>query len=133
MRARQLVLPLLALAVAVSPVVVAVGATPAAAATGVSTAGFTPGLALNDAAGNSTRGSEPSIHVDSKDNVYVSAPAGVPTGGCPFWNVHPDRVGANGLTYDYRGTMDTDQGSVGGGDCDISSTPVAGPYHDASV
>ncbi len=99
----------------------AVGASPAPAAT------FSAPLPLYDTTGASTQGSEPSIAVDSHDNVFVSAPAGVPTGGCPFWQVHPDR------TYDYRGTIDTDEGSVGGGDCDISATPIAGDTANDSV
>ncbi len=104
-----------------APPALAVGASPTPAAT------FAPAVPLYDAAGVSTNGSEPSIAVDSHDNVFVSAPAGVPTGGCPFWQVHPDG------TYDYRGTIDTDQGSVGGGDCDISTTPIAGNATDDSV
>lgn len=97
---------------------------------------FSPPVALNDSSGASTSGAEPSIEVDSKGQVYVSAPAGVPTGGCPFWNVHPDALNAKGLPYDYRGTIDTDHGGVGGGDCDISITPAAkpdAPYDQVSV
>ncbi|MCA1711758.1 MAG: hypothetical protein LC789_09045 [Actinobacteria bacterium] len=62
----------------------------------------------------------------------MSGPAGVPTGGCPFWEVHPDSTTA-GLPYDYRGTIDTDHGSVGGGDCDISITPQDKAYDRVSV
>jgi hypothetical protein len=134
MRARHLAMPLIVLAMATTPAALALGVTPAIAATTVSsTSDFAPAVPLYDAAGASTNGSEPSIHIDSKDNVYVSAPAGVPTGGCPFWSVHPDSLNTAGLPYDYRGTMDTDQGSVGGGDCDISSLPTAGQYDDVSV
>ena len=99
----------------------------------VPTPGFPASVPLFNAAGLSTNGSEPSIHVDSKDNVYVSAPAGVPTGGCPFWSVTPDKVNAAGKPYEYRGTIDTDHASAGGGDCDISSTPAPGPFDSVSV
>ncbi|MBK5307276.1 MAG: hypothetical protein JJD92_11370 [Frankiaceae bacterium] len=134
MRARHLALPVLVLALTTTPMGVGIGVSPAAATTvATGTNGFAPAVPLYDAAGASTLGSEPSIHIDSKDNVYVSAPAGVPTGGCPFWDVHPDRTNAAGRIYDYRGTMDVDQGSVGGGDCDISSTPLAGPHDSVSV
>src|SRR4051812_19031338 len=109
MRPSRFALPVVVLAMCMAPAVVGLAA-PAASAAPVTTAGFTPPLALNNAAGASTGGSEPTIAVDSHDNVYVSAPVGVPSGGCPFWYVHP-----NGTSYDYRGTMDTDQGSVGGG------------------
>jgi hypothetical protein len=107
-----------------------------ALATGTSPApapGFAPAIALFNAAGASTNGAEPSIAVDSQDNVFVSAPAGVPTGGCPFWSIHPDRLNAAGKAYEYRGTIDTDHGSVGGGDCDISTTPVTGGNDSVSV
>jgi hypothetical protein len=129
MRARIL-LPLLVAALATGPLSLAAGVSPAAAATTPPpSAGFTAPLALNDASGSSTGGSEPSIAVDSHDNIYVSAPASVPFGGCPFWNVHKDAT-----SYDYRGTMDTDQGSVGGGDCDISTTALPNAqYDDVSV
>ncbi|MDT7547529.1 MAG: hypothetical protein QOE99_3639 [Actinomycetota bacterium] len=129
MRARRLAVPLLVLALSSAPMLL-MGVTTAAAAT-PSPPAFTAPLPLYDKAGASTNGSEPSIHVDSKDNVYVSAPAGVPTGGCPFWTVHKDAAG-----YDYRGTIDTDHASVGGGDCDISSTPSTTPgaaYDNVSV
>src|SRR3954451_14755991 len=105
MRAVRLVLPALVLAMTATPTAVVLSAQPALAAT-VAPAGFSPGLPLNDAAGASTGSSEPSIQLDSKDNIYVSAPAGVPINGCPFWHVHSDGKG-----YDYRGTMDTDQNS----------------------
>lgn len=95
--------------------------------------GFAPGISLFDAAGASTNAAEPSIHVDGQDHVFVSAPAGVPTGGCPFWSVHPDSLNPGGKAYEYRGTIDTDHGSVGGGDCDISSTPVVGGNDSVSV
>ena len=39
----------------------------------------------------------------------------------------------NGKAYDYRGTIDTDHGSIGGGDCDISHTPSAGAFDNVSV
>ncbi|MDT7539864.1 MAG: hypothetical protein QOI82_3449 [Actinomycetota bacterium] len=134
MRARLLVVPVALLALAVGPIGLVAGLTPASAATTTGSNGFAPPVPLNDAAGASTSGSEPSIHIDSKDNVYVSAPVGVPTGGCPFWYVHPDSANAAGLPYDYRGTIDTDHASVGGGDCDISSTPVSGSaFDDVSV
>ncbi|MGZ6827100.1 MAG: hypothetical protein ACXVGH_09935, partial [Mycobacteriales bacterium] len=94
---------------------------------------FAPSVPLFNAAGGSTLAAEPSIEVDRKGHVFVSGPAGVPTGGCPFWEVHPDSVGDNGKVYDYRGTIDTDHASVGGGDCDISITPRDGAYDDVSV
>jgi hypothetical protein len=126
MRARRLVVPLLVIALASAPALL-LGASDAAAAVAPPPAAFVAPVPLYDAAGASTNGSEPSIHVDSHDNIYVSAPAGVPTGGCPFWSVHKDALG-----YDYRGTIDTDHASVGGGDCDISSTPIASPaLHDS--
>jgi hypothetical protein len=129
MRPSRILLPLLVSALAAGPVSLAVGAAPAAAATPPPAPAFTSPLALNDASGSSTNGSEPSIAVDSHDNIYVSAPASVPFGGCPFWYVHKD-----GTSYDYRGTMDTDQGSVGGGDCDISTTTIPGAqFDDVSV
>jgi len=81
---------------------------------------FNPGLELKDSNGANTGAAEPSIDIDTPGNVYVSGPAGVPTGGCPFWTVHPGTFNAKGLPYDYRGTIDTDHGGVGGGDCDIS-------------
>lgn len=134
MRARRFVLPVLVLTLAAGPTAAITGLTAASASTTVTGTAFSTPVALNDAAGASTGASEPSIHVDSKDNVFVSGPAGVPTGGCPFWSVHPDSLSAKGLPYDYRGTIDTDHVSVGGGDCDISSTPVAGAkYDDVSV
>jgi hypothetical protein len=129
MRARFL-LPVLVAALATGPLALAVGVAPAAAATTPPpSAVFSAPLALNDAGGRSTGSSEPSIAVDSHDNIYVSAPAGVPSGGCPFWYVHAD-----GTSYDYRGTIDTDEGSVGGGDCDISTTALpSAQYDDVSV
>jgi hypothetical protein len=128
MRVIRFVLPVLVLAMTTTPAGLVLTAAPAQAAV-VAGAGFTPALPLNNASGVSTGGSEPSIAVDSHDNIYVSAPAGVPSGGCPFWNVHKD-----GLGYDYRGTIDTEQGSIGGGDCDISTLPVpGGTYDDVSV
>jgi hypothetical protein len=102
----------------------------------VSAAGvaFSDAIPLYDASGASTGGSEPSIEVGSHGDVYVSAPASVPFGGCPFWEIHPDSTNASGLPYEYRGTIDTDHGSVGGGDCDISLTdnPAPGATHDVA-
>jgi hypothetical protein len=95
---------------------------------GPAAASFTPGLPLRDDAGDSTGGAEPSITVDSHDNVLVSAPTGVPTGGCPFWWVHPGSLNDKGLPYDYQGRIDTDHAGIGGGDCDISVTD----NHDAA-
>jgi hypothetical protein len=90
-----------------------------AAAAGAPGLRFTAGLPLLDA-GVSTGASEPSIKVDSRGHIYVTGPAGVPTGGCPFWRVHPDFQNAGGLLYDYMGTFDTQKFSAGGGDCDIA-------------
>src|SRR5687768_9817800 len=130
MRLRRALLPVLATAIAAAPLVYAAETT----STTTATVAFSPPIPLYDDAGVSTGGSEPSIEIDSKGNVYVSAPAGVPTGGCPFWDVHPDRLGESGLPYDYRGTIDTDRFSVGGGDCDISITDnPGGAYDTASV
>lgn len=92
-----------------------------AAAAAATTTQFTPGLPLLDNSGNSTGAAEPSIRVDSAGHVYVTGPAGVPTGGCPFWRVHPDSQGPNGRPYDYLGKFDTDHGAPGGGDCDIAT------------
>lgn len=50
----------------------------------------------------------------------MTGPAGVPTGGCPFWTVHPGTFNNQGLPYDYRGLFDIDHGGVGGGDCDVA-------------
>lgn len=96
-----------------------------AAGTGGGTA-FTPPLPLDTTTGGNTGAAEPSIAVDSKGNVYVSGPVGVPSGGCPFWYVHPDTLNSAGKPYDYRGTFDTDYASVGGGDCDISTLAGTG-------
>lgn len=101
-------------------------------------ASFTPGLALKTSTGANTGGAEPSLAVDSKDNVYVTAPVGVPTGGCPVWTIHPATLNAKGLPYEYDGTSDTDHGSVGGGDCDVSTGPSTdtankAKYDDVSV
>jgi len=82
---------------------------------------FVPGLPLLDNTGSSTGAAEPSIHVDREGNIYVTGPAGVPTGGCPFWRVHPDFQNAKGLPYEYLGKFDTDHGAAGGGDCDIAT------------
>lgn len=82
---------------------------------------FNPGLPLLDQNGVNTGGAEPSIRVDTRGHVYVDGPVGVPTGGCPFWQVHPDFQGPNGHAYNYQGKFDTDHGSVGGGDCDIAT------------
>jgi len=117
--------PLLAVAAALVavPILVAV-----AGASEPSTA-FTPPLALMDADGTSLNAAEPSIEVDSHGQVYVSGPVGIPTGGCPFWEVDADAG-----TYDYRGTIDVDHFSVGGGDCDISlsDNPAADATHDVA-
>ena len=99
---------------------------------------FTPGLTLLNSDGGNPGGAEPSIAVDRHDNVYVSGPVGVPTGGCPVWTIHPGSLNAQGLPYEYDGTSDTDHGSVGGGDCDISTGPNpdatnAARYDDVSV
>ncbi len=129
MRLRSALLPALAVSALLAPLLLETG--PAGAAAGAATGPrFVAPVALNDASGASTLGAEPSIEVDSKGQVYVSAPAGVPTGGCPFWNVHPDTRNAKGLPYDYRGTIDTDHGSIGGGDCDVSITPQPGAAYD---
>jgi hypothetical protein len=95
---------------------------------GSATTSFSPPMVLNDAEGVTTGGAEPSIEVDSHGQVYVSAPVGVPTGGCPFWEVDPDA-----RTSAYRGTIDVDHFGVGGGDCDISlsDNPAEGATHDA--
>lgn len=84
---------------------------------------FNPGLPLLNDKGANTGAAEPSIEVDVPGNVYVSAPVGVPTGGCPFWTVHPGSLNNKGKAYEYRGTIDTDHAGVGGGDCDISTGP----------
>lgn len=80
---------------------------------------FNPGLALQDN-GASTGAAEPSIDIDTPGNIYVTGPEGVPTGGCPFWTVHPGTFNAQGLPYDYDGRFDVDHGAPGGGDCDIT-------------
>src|SRR5689334_93602 len=61
------------------------------AATAATTAAFAfnPPLALLDGQGANTGAAEPSIDVDTPGNVYVTGPRGVPTGGCPFWTIHP--------------------------------------------
>ena len=82
---------------------------------------FVPGLPLFDNSGSSTGAAEPSIRVDAEGHIYVTGPAGVPTGGCPFWRVHPDFQNAKGLPYEYLGKFDTDHGAAGGGDCDIAT------------
>jgi hypothetical protein len=84
---------------------------------------FNPGLALLDSSGAATGAAEPTIKVDSAGHIYVTGPAGVPTGGCPWWSVHPDSLGSNGLPYDYLGTFDSFPSGtpIGGGDCDIAT------------
>jgi hypothetical protein len=97
---------------------------------------FTPGLALKTDKGANTGAAEPSLAVDRHDNVYVSGPVGVPTGGCPVWTIHPGSLNAQGLQYEYDGSSDTDHAGVGGGDCDISTGPNPGGaagYDDVSV
>ncbi len=81
---------------------------------------FNPGLKLLDGNGANTGAAEPSLDVDTPGNVYVMGPAGVPTGGCPFWTVHPGTFNSRGLPYDYQGRPDLQPAGVGGGDCDIS-------------
>ena len=123
---RRLVLSLITASLGASSLVVA----PSAAASSLSgSAGFAPAMVLNGDGGVSTGGAEPSIEVDSHGQVYVSAPVGVPNGGCPFWEVDPDA-----RTSAYRGTIDIDHFGVGGGDCDISLTdnPAAGATHDVA-
>ena len=120
------------------PIVLLAALTPATTAraaggTAPPSAGFVPGVPLTDTSGASLNGSEPSILVDSHDNVFASAPVGVPTGGCPFWYVHPDAPNGAGKLFDYRGTIDVDHGGAGGGDCDISSTKAVGTADDVSV
>lgn len=111
-----------ALTVGLAGVVPALTAT-SAQATITTAFGFNPGLTLLDANGANTGAAEPSLDVDTPGNVYVMGPAGVPTGGCPFWTVHPGTFNSKGLPYDYRGRPDLQPGGVGGGDCDISHGP----------
>jgi len=96
-------------------------ARPAITSADTGSAQFTPGLPLLDNAGATTGAAEPSIRVDREGHIYVTGPAGVPTGGCPLWRVHPDSQNAKGLPYEYLGKFDTDQNSAGGGDCDIAT------------
>ncbi len=99
----------------------------AATSTGSPAAAFTPGLALLNDRDTTPGGAEPSIAVDSHDNVYVTGPVGVPTGGCPFWWVHPGTLDPDsGHAYTYQGTTDTDHESVGGGDCDVATQQSLG-------
>src|SRR4051812_22358768 len=105
LRRRATVIALVAGSLA-GPGLVAVSTTPVAAATPAPR--FTPGLPLLDANGTNTGGSEPSIRVDGGGHVYVTAPVGVPTGGCPIWRVHPDALNKNKLPYEYLGKFDTD-------------------------
>jgi hypothetical protein len=109
---------------------VALGGAPGASARGASGAvappappalRFSRGLTLVDANGASTGAAEPSIKVDGGGHVYVTGPAGVPTGGCPLWYIHPDTLNAHKQAYEYRGKFDTDRGAPGGGDCDIAT------------
>jgi len=86
---------------------------------------FVPGLPLLNNSGATPGAAEPSIRVDSAGHVYVTGPAGVPTGGCPLWYIHPDFQNATGLPYEYRGTFDTNQNSVGGGDCDLATGGIS--------
>ena len=124
MRLRPALLPVCVTLSLLAPAALAVVVSGGSAA-----AGFEPALVLNDADGVTTGGAEPSIEVDSHDNVYVSAPVGVPLSGCPFWEVEPDI-----RSYAYRGTIDIDHFGVGGGDCDISLTdnPDPSATHDVA-
>lgn len=131
--------PGVALAMALGPVAAAHAAVTGPTQTPSQPAGsFTPGLTLLNGTGGNPGGAEPSLAVDRHDNVYVSGPVGVPTGGCPFWTIHPGSFNAKGLPYEYDGTIDTDHASVGGGDCDISTGPNtdtanSARYDDVSV
>ena len=89
---------------------------------------FLPGLPLVDAGGSNTTAAEPSIRVDPTGTglVYVSGPAGVPTGGCPFWRIHPASVNSAGSRSEYLGRFDTDHAGAGGGDCDIAVGGIKG-------
>lgn len=84
---------------------------------------FNPGLPLLTSSGGNTGAGEPTIDVDTEGNAYVTGPVGVPTGGCPFWTVHPGTLNSKGLPYDYRGRFDIDYHAPGGGDCDITHGP----------
>jgi hypothetical protein len=85
---------------------------------------FSTPLEIN-AADDLSDAAEPSIEVDSHGQVYVSGPASLPFGGCPFWEVDLDL-----RTSAYRGTIDTDHEGVGGGDCDISLSDNPSGTHD---
>lgn len=109
-------------AAGVSGFVPATGSDAASTSSGLVTTAFkfNPGLKLLDNNGANTGAAEPSLDVDTAGNVYVTGPAGVPTGGCPFWTVHPGTFNAKGQPYDYRGLFDIDHGGIGGGDCDVA-------------
>jgi hypothetical protein len=96
---------------------------------------FTPGLDLVDGNGASTGAAEPSIKVDTGGHVYVTGPAGVPTGGCPLWYIHPDTLNKAKRAYEYRGKFDTDHSAPGGGDCDIATggKPATGGFDNLAV
>ena len=96
---------------------------------------FNPSMALLDN-GASTGAAEPTIKVDSAGHIYVTGPAGVPTGGCPWWSVHPDSLNSAGLPYDYLGLFDQFPGTaLGGGDCDIAAggLPRQGAYDNLAL
>src|SRR4051794_8838985 len=114
------------------------GATAAVARTATpasSTFRFTPGLTLVDDRGSSTGAAEPSIKVDGGGHVYVTGPAGVPTGGCPLWYIHPDTLNKKNKAFEYRGKFDTDHSAPGGGDCDIATggRPAANGFDNLAV
>ncbi len=87
---------------------------------------FNPSMALLNN-GTATGAAEPTIKVDSAGHIYVTGPAGVPTGGCPWWKVHPNSLNSSGLPYDYLGTFDSFPSGTpfGGGDCDIATGGLA--------
>jgi hypothetical protein len=97
---------------------------------------FNPSMALL-ANGASTGAAEPTIKVDSAGHIYVTGPAGVPTGGCPWWSVHPDSLSSAGLPYDYLGLFDQFPSGTafGGGDCDIATggLPPQGGYDNLAL
>ena len=94
---------------------------------------FTPGLPLLDGGGANTGAAEPSLRVDTEGHVYVDGPVGVPTGGCPFWLVHPGYQEPTGHVYKYQGKFDTQPIGAGGGDCDIATGGGATPRPTTST